>query len=99
MNTKQIKIAIEQAQKVCNEMSECSNKFILQDSINDMNKALNIDIVIWRCTKDLFMDSGEQVFTNGNTYPKVKSNSEYVTIDDEGYTYCFDNWQEHFIAI
>jgi hypothetical protein len=46
MNTKQIKIAIEQAQKVCNEMSECSNKFILQDSINDMNKALNIDIVI-----------------------------------------------------
>jgi len=45
MNIKKLKLAIEQAQKVCNEMNKCANKFILQDSINDMNEALTIPVV------------------------------------------------------
>tara|TARA_R110002072_G_scaffold283513_1_gene447093 strand:+ start:450 stop:785 length:336 start_codon:yes stop_codon:yes gene_type:complete len=41
MNIKRLKLAIEQAQKVCAEMNKCANKFILQDSINEMNQAIN----------------------------------------------------------
>ena len=33
-----INIGIEQAQKVCNEMQECANKYILQDAINEIQK-------------------------------------------------------------
>lgn len=40
MDIKKLKLAIEQAQKVCDEMNKCANKFILQDSINEMNQAL-----------------------------------------------------------
>tara|TARA_R110000765_G_scaffold421165_2_gene527093 strand:+ start:1152 stop:1439 length:288 start_codon:yes stop_codon:yes gene_type:complete len=40
MDIKKLKLAIEQAQKVCNEMNKCANKFILQDSIDEMNQAL-----------------------------------------------------------
>lgn len=46
MDVKKLKLAIEQAQKVCNEMNKCANKFILQDSINDMNQALTIPVVV-----------------------------------------------------
>ena len=42
MDIKKLKLAIEQAQKVCTEMNKCANKFILQDSINEMNQALTI---------------------------------------------------------
>ena len=45
MDFKKMKIAIEQAQKVCNEMNKCANKFILQDSLNEMKQALNIQNV------------------------------------------------------
>ena len=41
MNTKKLKIAVEQIQKACNEMNECANKFILQDSINEIKEAVN----------------------------------------------------------
>ena len=41
MNKKQLILSIEQAQKVCNEMNKCTNKFILQDSINEMKEAIN----------------------------------------------------------
>jgi hypothetical protein len=46
MDIKKLKLAIEQAQKVCNEMNKCANKFILQDSINEMNQALTIPVVV-----------------------------------------------------
>lgn len=42
MDIKKLKLGIEQSQKVCNEMDDCTNKFILQDSINEMKQALNI---------------------------------------------------------
>lgn len=45
MNIKRLKLAIEQVQKVCNEMNKCTNKFILQDSINEMNQALTTPVV------------------------------------------------------
>jgi len=45
MDIKNMNLAIEQAQKVCSEMPKCANKFILQNSINEMNQALNIDDV------------------------------------------------------
>lgn len=99
MDTKKLKIAIEQSQKVCDEMNDCANKHILQDSINDMNQALSLGIVIWRCSKDLFLDSSEQVFTKGRIYEQEKSNSEWVTIDDGGHSHCFENLKEFFIAI
>lgn len=37
-NLKKLKLALEQTQKVCNEMNKCTNKFILQDSINMLNE-------------------------------------------------------------
>tara|TARA_R110000796_G_scaffold185810_2_gene302672 strand:- start:364 stop:678 length:315 start_codon:yes stop_codon:yes gene_type:complete len=40
MNLKNLKLAIEQAQKVASTMDVCTNKFLLQDSINHMNQAL-----------------------------------------------------------
>ena len=43
MNTKKLKIAVEQIQKACNEMNECANKFILQDSINEIKEAVNLE--------------------------------------------------------
>tara|TARA_R110000737_G_scaffold251031_2_gene260606 strand:- start:210 stop:428 length:219 start_codon:yes stop_codon:yes gene_type:complete len=46
MDIKKLKLAIEQAQKVCTEMNKCANKFILQDSINEMNQALTIPVVV-----------------------------------------------------
>ena len=46
MDIKKLKLAIEQAQKVCTEMNKCANKFILQDSINEMNQALTIPDVV-----------------------------------------------------
>jgi hypothetical protein len=48
MNKKQLILSIKQAQKVCNEMNKCTNKFILQDSINEMKEAINYTI---RCTE------------------------------------------------
>ena len=45
MDIKKLKLAIEQSQKVCNEMDECANKFILQDSINEMMQSLPKDSV------------------------------------------------------
>jgi hypothetical protein len=42
MDVKKLKLAIKQAQKVCNRMNKCANKFILQDSINEMNQVLTI---------------------------------------------------------
>ena len=49
MNIKQLTLSIEQAQKVCNEMNKCANKFILQDSIDEMKKAINYT----RCCTEL----------------------------------------------
>jgi hypothetical protein len=46
MDIKKLKLAIEQAQKVCDEMNKCANKFILQDSINEMNQALTLTDVV-----------------------------------------------------
>lgn len=46
MDIKKLKLAIEQAQKVCTEMNKCANKFILQDPINEMNQALTIPDVV-----------------------------------------------------
>ena len=40
MNKKQLILSIEQAQKVFNEMNKCTNKFILQDSINKIKEAI-----------------------------------------------------------
>jgi len=42
VDIKKLKLSIEQAQKVCTEMNKCANKFILQNSINEMNQALTI---------------------------------------------------------
>lgn len=42
MDIKKLKLGIEQAQNVCNEMNKCANKFILQNAIDEMNKALSI---------------------------------------------------------
>ena len=83
------------------EMILCAGKYAIVP-IEDYNQLVNnvvLDIVIWRCTKDLFMESGTQVFTKGKTYKKEKSNSDFVTTDDKGYSYCFENWKEFFIAI
>jgi hypothetical protein len=49
MNKKQLILSIKQAQKVCNEMNKCTNKFILQDSINEINEAINYT----RCCEEL----------------------------------------------
>jgi hypothetical protein len=46
MDVKKLKLAIEQAQKVCTEMNKCTNKFILQDSINEMNQGLTLTDVV-----------------------------------------------------
>ena len=56
MDIQKIKLAIKQAQKVCNEMNESANKFILQDSINEMNEAmeensLELSEFEFRCSK------------------------------------------------
>ena len=48
MDIKKLKLAIVQAQKVCTEMNKCTNKFILQDSINEMNQALTIPVVVYQ---------------------------------------------------
>jgi hypothetical protein len=59
MNKKQLILSIKQAQKVCNEMNKCTNKFILQDSINEINEAINYT----RCCKS----DSEQLSKRPNT--------------------------------
>ena len=41
MDIKKLNLAVEQARKVCNEMNECANKYILQDAIKDMDEVLD----------------------------------------------------------
>ena len=66
MDIKKLKLAIEQAQKVCTEMNECVNKFILQDSINEMNQALTIPVVS-KCYTEKDMDYAyDKGFKDGN---------------------------------
>tara|TARA_R110002012_G_C11614302_1_gene608415 strand:+ start:1142 stop:1438 length:297 start_codon:yes stop_codon:yes gene_type:complete len=73
-----------------------------KDKINDYmtsenETALNIDLVMWRCTKDLFMDSGEKVFTKGKVYKQVDYECN-MAYDDSGEEHSFGDWKKHFIS-
>jgi hypothetical protein len=67
---------------------------------NGDNKALNIDPVMWRCNKDLFMDGrGDRVFTKGELYEQVTTNPLSL-YDDEGEKHVVENnnWIKYFHA-
>ena len=61
-------------------------------------KALNIDLVIWRCSQDLFMDDGRKIFTKGKEYKQVDPNRKWA-YDDELEEHGFGEWEKYFIAI
>ena len=65
-------------------------------SVNE-SEALSIHLVMWRCTKDLFMDTGEKVFTKNKLYKQVEFNCDSA-IDDKGEEHSFGEWSEFFIA-
>jgi len=58
---------------------------------------LPIDLVIWRCTMDLFkVVKNEQMFTKGNEY-KGASDRGFM-INDLGRKHILGGWEKHFIA-
>jgi len=57
----------------------------------------DLHLVMWRCTKDLFMDTGEKVFTKGEFYKQIEFNCDSA-IDDTGEEHSFGEWSEFFIA-
>ena len=62
-----------------------------------IKEALSIHLVMWRCTKDLFMDRGEKVFTKGKLYKQIEFNCDSA-INDKGEEHIFGEWSDFFIA-
>ena len=68
--------------------------------VDTYNEQLNIPLVIWRCTQDLFLDDGQQVFTSGQEYKQYDKQSKYWVINDHKVTHGIGvEWRKHFTAI
>jgi hypothetical protein len=88
MDLKKLKLAIEQAEKVCNEMNKCANKFILQDSINMLNEA----ITVTRCCTLL-------VCVDDNDLPNLTKEKEYEMLAETNRHYNIIDDNENDVLI
>ena len=80
MNKKQLILSIEKAQKVFNEMNKCTNKFILQDSINKIKEA----IFYTHCCTEL-KDKESQAFEDWIDFEGYRD--EYNDLLSNGFAY------------
>jgi len=60
---------------------------------------LNIPLVIWRCTKNLYMKgTKDRVFTKGKEYKQTKRGC-LIANDDTGTEHSFGEWDKYFTSI
>ena len=67
--------------------------------VEQYEEQLNIPLVIWRCTKNLYMErTKDRVFTKGNEYKQTISNC-LIANDDTGTEHSFGKWEKYFTSI
>lgn len=67
--------------------------------VEQYEEQLNIPLVIWRCTKNLYMKgTKERVFTKGKEYKQTVRGCLIVN-DDTGTPHSFGEWEKHFTSI
>ena len=73
-------------------------KYLEAKKITDeYEKQLNITLVMWRCTKDLFMDVGGKAFTKNRLYKQLNQNC-YSALNDFKEEHSFGEWRKYFVA-
>ena len=101
MNNKEIETIIGIIEEAERHYILNKDEFLLKIKLEDMLKAKNNELlhdVMLRCTKDLFMYSGERIFTKGKIYKEVYPDKGSA-IDDKGEEHILAEWDEFFIAI
>jgi hypothetical protein len=67
--------------------------------VEQYEEQLNIPLVIWRCTKNLYMKgTKDRVFTKGKEYKQTMRGC-LITNDDTGTKHSFGEWEKYFTSI
>ena len=67
--------------------------------VEQYEKQLNIPLVIWRCTKNLYMEgTKDRVFTKGKEYEQT-IRGRLIVNDDTGAGHSFGEWEKYFTSI
>ena len=91
-----------------NKHDECSKRFdywdmiafadLVTEKLKEQDSNLSQHLVIWRCNESLYMNSGKEVFTKGNTYKEVDNCSDEL-YNNFGEEHILGGWEEHFTSI